>query len=167
MISLVPCKKNKAHARIAFSWRNDAKTIASSYIALPKSWASFWMEYNEGYFEFPLFHPVFIADGTELSGFVRFEKAQLQEYPNETVIEVMINIAPHKRGEGIGTQALILLQEYMRQKKVFALLADIRANNKASIKAFENAGFSFLKERIDYIEKTIENCHIECYFCKL
>ena len=149
MITLRPCQNKKEDALIAFSWRNDPKTIASSYIALPKSWDSFWLEYNAGYFENPPFDPVFVMEGNEPVGFIRFEPAVLQQYPDKKIIEVMINIAPYRRGEGIGTEALIVLQQEMKARNVFALMADIRKNNRASLSTFEHAGFSFFlaKER--------------------
>ena len=167
MVTLYPCLNNKENARIAFAWRNDPKTIASSYIALPKSWDSFWLEYNVCYFKDPLFSPVFVVEGNEPVGFIRFEPSFLKQYPDQTVMEVMINIDPRRRGEGIGTEALIALQPYMRERNVFALTADIRKNNRASLTAFENAGFSFFEERTEYIAKTKENCFILCYLCKL
>ena len=167
MITLKPCQNNQKDARIAFAWRNDVRTIASSYIALPKSWDSFWLEYNAGYFENPPFDPVFVMEENKPVGFIRFEPASLQEYPDQTVVEVMINIAPDRRGEGIGTEALIALQKEMKSKNVFALTADIRKNNRASLIAFEKAGFSFFYERTEYIAKTKENCCILCYVCKL
>lgn len=167
MITLYPCRNSKEDARIAFAWRNDARTIASSYIALPKSWDSFWLEYNAAYFENPPFDPVFITEGIEPVGFIRFEPASLPQYPEKKIIEVMINVAPERRGEGIGTEALILLRKYMKDKDVFALTADIRKGNKASVNAFEKAGFSFFGERTEYIPKTKENCCILCYLCPL
>ena len=167
MITLHPCRNDKKDARIAFSWRNDPKTIASSYIALPKSWDSFWLEYSEGYFDNPPFTPVFVIEGNEPVGFIRFEPAILTEFPEQKAIEVMINISPHRRGEGIGTEALIALEQYMKEKNVFALTADIRKENKASVAAFEKAGFSFFSKRTEYIAKTKENCCILCYLCRL
>ena len=167
MITLYPCQNTADDARIAFSWRNDPKTIAASYIPLPKSWDSFWLEYSEGYFTQKDFSPVFIIESTEPCGFIRFEKTSLSEYPDQTILEVMINVAPHRRGEGIGTEALRKVCQLMKEKNVFALLADIRKTNKASLKAFEKAGFSFFTERTEYISKTNENCCILCYLCKL
>lgn len=167
MITLYPCKNNKHDARIAFSWRNDPKTVAASYIALPKSWDSFWLEYSEGYFEDGRFAPVFIVESGEPAGFIRFEKALLPDYPDQTIIEVMINVAPSRRGEGIGTEALLAVCRHMKEKGVFALLADIRKTNKASRTAFEKAGFVLSGERNEYIAKTKENCCILCYLCKL
>jgi len=167
MITLQPCQNKKEDARIVFAWRNDPATIASSYITLPKSWDSFWLEYNAGYFENPPFDPVFVVEGGEPVGFIRFEPASLSEYPDQTAIEVMINISPHRRGEGIGTEALISLQHYMKAKNVTLLTADIRKGNRASLSAFEKAGFSFFSERTEYISKTKENCCILCYLCRL
>lgn len=167
MITLKSCRNNKEDARIAFSWRNDLRTIASAYIAQPKSWDSFWLEYNVCYFEHPPFDPVFVTEGNEPVGFIRFEPVSLPQYPDQTIVEVMINIAPDRRGEGIGTEALIALKNDMRSKNVFALTADIRKNNRASLNAFEKAGFSFFGERTEYIAKTKENCCILCYLCRL
>ncbi len=167
MITLIDCQNNRRDAQIAFGWRNDPKTIAASYIALPKTWDSFWLEYNAGYFEDADFPPVFVFESGEPAGFVRFERANMSCFENETVVEVMINIAPRRRGEGIGTETLIALKKRMRDKGVFALTADIKSENKASRKAFEHAGFSLLNERTEYIAKTRENCRILCYLCKL
>lgn len=167
MITLHSCKNNKRDARIAFSWRNDPKTVAASYIARPKSWDSFWLEYSEGYFQDSRFAPVFIIESGEPAGFIRFEKAALPDYPDQTIIEVMINVAPYRRGEGVGTEALLAVCRHMKEKGVFALLADIRKTNKASRAAFEKAGFVLRGERTEYIAKTKENCCILCYLCKL
>ena len=167
MITLRPCRNNQEDARIAFSWRNDARTIASSYIAKPKSWDSFWLEYSAGYFENPPFDPVFVIEGNEPVGFIRFEPVSLPQYPNQTAIEIMINIAPERRGEGIGTEALIILKSYMKEKNVSVLTADIRKTNKGSLTAFSKAGFIFFNERTEYIAKTKENCCILCYICNL
>lgn len=167
MVTLQPCQNKKEDARIAFAWRNDPATVASSYITIPKSWNSFWLEYNAGYFENPPFDPVFVIESSEPVGFIRFEPASLPEFSDQTVIEVMINIAPHRRGEGIGTEALIALQDYMRKKNVTALIADIRKGNLASLNAFEKAGFAFFSQRTEYIAKTKENCCILCYLCRL
>ena len=167
MITLKPCQNNQEDARIAFSWRNDARTIASSYIAKPKSWDSFWLEYNAGYFENPPFDPVFVIEGNEPVGFIRFEPVSLPQYPDQKAIEIMINIAPGRRGEGIGTEALIALKPYMKEKNVSVLTADIRKTNKGSLTAFSKAGFTFFSERTEYIAKTKENCCILCYICNL
>lgn len=167
MITLHPYKNDKNDARIAFSWRNDPKTVASSYIALPKSWDSFWLEYSEGYFINKDFSPVFIIESGEPAGFIRFEKTILPTYPNKTIIEIMINVAPYRRGEGIGTEALKTVCRYMKEKNVFALLADIRKTNKVSQTVFQKAGFTLFEERTEYISKTKENCCILCYLRKL
>lgn len=167
MITLFPCRKDKKDARLAFIWRNDPKTVASSYIRQKKTWDAFWMEYRECYFSEPALSPVFIMDGNIPSGFIRFEKKELPEYPGETAAEVMINIAPECRGQGIGTQALFLLRDYMKEKGISLLLADIRKTNRVSQIVFEKTGFSFFSERIEYIAKTQENCCIVCYLCLL
>ena len=49
MITLEQCENTKHDAKIAFQWRNDARTIESSEVRQPKSWDSFWLEYSECY----------------------------------------------------------------------------------------------------------------------
>lgn len=56
--------------------------------------------------------------------------------------EVSVTIAPEARGAGIGTEALRLLRDEAFESHVLQrLVARIKVENGASIKAFERAGF--------------------------
>ena len=160
MVALFPCRNDETEARRAFSWRNDPETVASSYLPRPKTWDSFWLEYSECYFRDSRCGPVFIADGNRDVGFIRFEPVSL---PEGEAFEIMINVAPEYRRRGIGTAALDVVKKAPAFRGAFALVADIRRENTASIRLFEKSGFLFFGERNEYIEKINENCRILCY----
>ena len=167
MLTLIDCKNDESDARVAFSWRNDPETVAAAYVALPKDWDSFFMEYTECYFADAGLSPVFIFDGAKPAGFVRFEKVHLSEPDGETAVEIMINVAPDCRGAGVGTAAVAALKDRFGKAGVRFLLADVRAENAKSRALFERAGFRPAGERTEYVAKTREKCHIVCYLCKL
>lgn len=164
MISLRPCENTKEDALIAFQWRNDPETIASSYCPVPKTWDSFWLEYAECYFEHPEFPPCFVMYQNRHAGFIRFEMEELEQ---KKVLEIMINIAPDFRRSGIGTRAVSLIKEKSRDKNLFGLIADIRLENEASVKLFEKQNFVFVSQRKEFIPKIQKNCHILRYFYAL
>ncbi len=159
MITLEQCENTKHDAKIAFQWRNDARTIESSEVRQPKSWDSFWLEYSECYFD--ALPPVFVKDGDCFAGFVRFDAA------GAGTLEIVINIAPEFRGMGIGTEALGLVKGYARNGGFSKLIADIRETNRASIAAFRKAGYAVEGTRTQIIQKTKEKCSIVRVFCLL
>lgn len=167
MISLFPCQNTENDARQAFEWRNDPETIAASYYPRPKSWDSFWLEYAEYYFRTPEIHPYFILKQGLPVGFIRFEPSPLPDYRGKTGLEIMVNIAPMHRRQGVASYAIPAIKKEMKVKNVFALIADIRKKNTPSIRLFKKCGFEFLSERNEYIEKINENCSILCYRCIL
>lgn len=165
MISLRPCENTERDAWQAFEWRNDPDTVASAYYPEPKTWDSFYMEYAECYFDDPSFPPQFVIYKRQYAGFVRYDAAQMPEYPDQKIVEMMINIAPEFRGRGVGTRALALIKQEAAQKNVFGLMADIRKENAASIRLFEKAGFVFSGERTEYLQRLQKNCHIlRCFY---
>lgn len=164
MISLQSCENTKEDALIAFQWRNDPDTIASSYYPVQKTWDSFWLEYSECYFEYPEFPPCFIMYKNQHAGFIRFE---IEEIEQKKVLEIMINIAPSFRRLGIGTRAVSLLKEKSKNKNLSGLMADIRCENEASVKLFKKQNFVFVSQRKEFIPKIQKNCHILRYFYAL
>lgn len=159
MITLEQCENTKRDARIAFQWRNDAHTIESSEVRLPKTWDSFQLEFSECYFD--ALCPVFVKDGADFAGFIRFDAA------GEGGLEIVINIAPEFRGLGIGTEALGLVKNYACDNGFFRLIADIRETNKASLAAFRKAGYGVESRRTQIIQKTKEKCSIVRVVCLL
>jgi RimJ/RimL family protein N-acetyltransferase len=55
--------------------------------------------------------------------------------------EVSINIAPERRGQGLGVSILNQATELARGLGINRLTARIRPNNSASIRAFQKVGF--------------------------
>lgn len=159
MITLEQCENTKRDAKTAFQWRNDARTIESSEVRQPKTWDSFWLEFSECYFD--ALCPVFVKDGADFAGFVRFDAA------GEGTLEIVINIAPQFRGMGIGTEALGLVKAYARDNGFSRLIADIRETNRASLAAFRKAGYDVESRRTQIIQKTKEKCSIVRVFCLL
>jgi len=167
MIALSLCRKIPEDAAVAFSWRNDPATIASSYLPLPKTWDSFWLEYEELYFDVPGLFPRFILKDGEKVGFIRFEKTSVSRSGEETDAEIIINIRPENRRQGIACLAVEKVKEEMRAAGVRALVADIRRENTPSVRLFEKCGFSFYAERSEFVSKIQKKCHILRYCCVL
>ena len=167
MIALSVCHKTREDAALAFSWRNDPETIASSYLPLPKTWDSFWLEYEELYFDVPGLFPRFILKDGEKVGFVRFEKISVSQTGPKTDAEIIINIRPESRRRGVAFEAVEKVKEEMRSLGIRALVADIRRENDPSVRLFEKSGFSFYGEREEFISKIQKKCHILRYCCVL
>ena len=167
MITLCAAENTEEDARQAFEWRNDRETVRASYIALPKSWESFWMEFSAWYFSVPELCPCFVLKNGKKAGFVHFEAVEREDFPSGTAAEVMINIDPKFRRKGIGTKALRKIKKLMKSRGIRALVADVRNENKASRRLFEKAGFEIFSKRKEFIEITREKCNILCYRCIL
>ena len=167
MITLSLCRKTPEDAAVAFAWRNDPETVASSYLPLPKTWDSFWLEYEELYFDVPGLFPRFILKNGEKVGFIRFEQIALSQTGEKTDVEIIINIRPENRRQGVARQAVETVKNQMRSLGVRALVADIRRENTASVRLFEKCGFSFYAERQEFVSKIQKKCHILRYCCVL
>jgi len=82
-----------------------------------------------------------VLKGTIPVGVVRFDIEQENQ-----VAEININIAPRKRGKGIGSSSIKIGCQYVfHQLKLTKIIAKIKKENISSIKAFSKVGFSMLK----------------------
>jgi RimJ/RimL family protein N-acetyltransferase len=79
----------------------------------------------------------YIMNGDEKCGTITVKDQTVLPYRHS--IDIMLY--RNKQGQGIGTAALIKLQEEYNGKPLYA---NIRQTNKASIKAFEKAGFELV-----------------------
>ncbi len=66
-------------------------------------------------------------------------------HPERVQSDISINIAPKFRREGIGTLALRELKPWLEKRGIDDVLAEIKIENDASRKIFENAGFNFIE----------------------
>ncbi len=132
-ISLRPVKKDDC--KLIWEWRNDAATRKNSL-------KSEYVPYTEHkkWFKDSLLDRnrkiLIVIKNRKPVGVVRFDRL------SETESEIDINIAPEHRGIGIGKQALLKSCSYIfKMQDIKKIIANIKMENKKSIKAFTNAGF--------------------------
>lgn len=139
------------NARLIMEWRNDPETRRMSFHSEPKQWESFYRHFKESYFSFPHLPPLFVIENGQRVAFLSLKPVTDPLVPERKCCEVSIHVAPEHRGRGIGTQSLRLIKEFALTQGINSLFAEIKSENTASQKAFEQAGFS----KIDAIQKTI------------
>lgn len=119
-----------ADARAVWEWLQDPEVRAAAFSSAPIPWDTHqpWFERRLA----PGGEPYLIAEDErgERVGQVRFER-------REGILEVSIVVAPGARGRGLG-RALLREACAGMPRPVQAL---VRADNPASLKAFEAAGF--------------------------
>jgi L-amino acid N-acyltransferase YncA len=76
----------------------------------------------------------------------RFEPSE--STPNASLVS--INLAPHRRGQGMGGQLLISAVAHFFSRHNSDLLADIHKNNAASERIFMKAGFRCVRSDGDF-----------------
>jgi RimJ/RimL family protein N-acetyltransferase len=119
-----------------FAWRNDKETRRQSFNDKIISYDEHckWFEGILKSSEIVLY--VGIDEDGKKCGAIRFD------FRGSNVAEVNLNVAPHRRGKGIGTKLiskgcdLIFLE---RKPKV--IMARVKEENIASLKSFKKAGF--------------------------
>lgn len=154
-------EKTKKDSEIIRKWRNDPITLKMFYHQTPKKEEEFYNEYINSYFINDDLHPIFaLHNGKEVS-FIRFneytEKIDLQG----NVIDIDINIKPEMRGKGLGSAILQKASDYiLKNHNIHYITAEIKKINKASIRAFENAGFRFHDEMIKKISDNDQSVEI-------
>jgi RimJ/RimL family protein N-acetyltransferase len=116
-------------------WRNDEQTRRVSLDSAPIAF-----ENHERWFQATLRSPdhraYIIEAGGEAAGVVRLDLEGEQA-------TVSINLAPEWRGRGVGPPALERLAELaFGTLGLNGLVASVKADNRASLAAFEKAGFT-------------------------
>ena len=126
-----------ADAPAVWAWRNDPDSRAASLnereIPYPE---------HEAWFAAALADPdrtllIGVEPGGEAVGMVRFDCAAGDD------TRVSINLAPQRRGQGLGTALLRLAVATRADER---LRAEVRAANEASRRLFERCGFACLGE---------------------
>lgn len=143
---VLPTEEN---LRLIMQWRNDPETLRLSFHSTPKVWDSFHHEILEEYFRFPHLPPLFILKEGSRVGFIGVKPCA---DGGRSSGEISINIAPEFRGKGIGTAALIELQNFLKNQGIETLYGDIKVENSASQKSFEAAGFIKVAELNKVVE---------------
>lgn len=143
-INIIPARLNAVDAHMVMTWRNNEDTLKASYHSNPKQWPDFFAVYRE-YFLTDYLPPQLAVCGDEKIAFLRF-----RHYATEAgqACSIDINVAPTKRGQGMGTAVLVKAVQVAFRSGVDAVVAEIKTTNKASIRAFEKAGFTLFEEAI-------------------
>lgn len=134
------------HARTIMEWRNDPETLKMSFHSQPKVWDSFFTEFKETYFTFPDLPPLFAISKGKRVAFLRFRPVGHPEGKARRCCDISIAVDPSERGKGLGTQILKEACAWIKQQGYDDCLAEIKKENNASIKAFQQAGFQQLKD---------------------
>ncbi|MCL4234412.1 MAG: GNAT family N-acetyltransferase, partial [Deltaproteobacteria bacterium] len=129
-------------ARLVLEWRNDPTTLGHFFHRTPKTWDHFRREFREEYFRQAHLPPLFAVSNGERVAFLRF----LPYGGRRAACDVSINVAPGRRGQGIGAAVLRAVQDVLRSSGIDEIVAEIRPDNVASRRAFQAAGFSFWDE---------------------
>jgi RimJ/RimL family protein N-acetyltransferase len=119
------------------AWRNDPESIAASNTgrAVEVKEHLDWFGRN---FESPDHLLLIAVDGGRKLGIVRFHRM-----PGEWLIS--INSAPSERGRGYGATMLAMaVQRLGDHVGAVNLLAEIKADNLASLRIFEKCGFHLI-----------------------
>lgn len=157
----------EAHARVIMDWRNDPVTLQMSYHTNPKTWETFFPEFKEEYFCFPDLPPIFALLRGHRVAFLRFKPVEDPINPRRRCCDVSINVSPQFRGRGIGTACLKEIKDWIAQQGYHDIYAEVKKNNTASQKAFEQAGYTRLQDDVKNLEEIGESISICRYLAQL
>jgi sialic acid synthase SpsE/RimJ/RimL family protein N-acetyltransferase len=165
-LSFEICEPLPEQARLIMDWRNDSVTLSMSYHREPKVWESFWPEYRSSYLgERP--GPVFLVDKGERVGFLRFRSVPHPTGLLGKVVDISINLAPNRRGKGLGSAALQAVSAYLLGLGVDTIYAEVRPENVASYRAFVRGGFLDLGLATKQVPDTGETCAVHRFVKEL
>lgn len=129
-------------SRQVWTWRSDPVSRAVSGDSEPIPWSS-----HQQWFAQVLRDPrrhllILTQPAGEDVGVLRFD-----ELDDEGAWQVSINLSPAARGRGLGAVALQRGESWLRARaSPQRLVAEIRADNVASLRTFERAGYALSLE---------------------
>jgi RimJ/RimL family protein N-acetyltransferase len=135
---------------IIWKWRNDETTRKNSFNS-----KFIGFEEHQEWFKKKLEDEktkvIIIELDRRAIGVVRFD----MNFDDDSA-EISINLAPEERGKNYGTIAIMELSNFVLENYVAKVVAKIKYTNRASIKAFSNAGFkeTFNDGNVVVMEKT-------------
>jgi len=124
---------------LLWRWANDPKVRENAYNSDPIPW-----EDHKEWFEKKLENDsskIYVAEvGSDLIGQIRFDL-------EEAVAVVDVSVAESKRGKGYGIKLIERgTRRFLKESGVERVDAYVKANNNASRRAFEKAGYAFKEE---------------------
>lgn len=142
-------------ARLIFEWRNDPITRQMSFHTHLQNWGEFFPRFLHSSF-FPDLFPLFAVVSGERVAWVGCRPANHPTDARRRCCNLSINVAPKHRGKGYGSQILIEIQEWIRQRGYDTVLAEVKEENGPSVRSFEKAGFVRYGQINKFIEDTGE-----------
>ena len=161
-ISFELCRPLAADARLVMTWRNDPTTLAMSFHRAPWREETFWPEFRDRYFRTRP-PPLFAHAGGERVAFLRFRPVPHPMGLAGTCVDISINVAPARRGRGLGSAIVAAVSEHLIGEGVDTIYAEIRAGNAPSQRMFEAAGYDCLGPAETLVEDTGESVPILRY----
>ncbi|MFZ5775048.1 MAG: UDP-2,4-diacetamido-2,4,6-trideoxy-beta-L-altropyranose hydrolase [Thermodesulfobacteriota bacterium] len=129
-------KAGREDSAILLSWANDPESRANSFSSRPIS-----LEEHEKWLNAKLASPdcrLWLASMPDdsLAGMVRFDLAGDEA-------EISVNLAPAYRGQELGSRLIgrACAQVFQEEQGLKRIVARIKAENRASLRAFASAGF--------------------------
>lgn len=141
--------------RLLFEWANDPICRRFSFHSNPIQWQEHISWFHQKLKD-PNTNLFLLMDSKGVPmALVRFERSGYEEYL------VGINVDSERRNKGVGTAALTLACETLfKEYKAVRIVAKIKKENRASIRAFSNAGFKkIVITLINDIEATVMELH--------
>lgn len=122
--------------RLLWEWVNDPVVRVSSFSTSPIPWDKHVAWFRDRRSD-PNCYMCLVLDNEGVPvGQVRLDVVDGRR------VEVHINIAPDRHGRGYGAEALrIVCRRFREVRNVSEVVAHIKPDNTASIRAFEKAGF--------------------------
>lgn len=146
MIQFECIQPTEQSAQQILEWRNDPTTRAMSFHTEARSWDSFYRYFNQRVGMFPDLPLLFaLKEGTRVA-YIQLDPCPHPTAPHQRCCNISINVAPEWRGDGIGTEILMLLNGWVKRQGYHAIYAEVKPDNIASQHLFEAAGYTLLGE---------------------
>jgi RimJ/RimL family protein N-acetyltransferase len=127
-------------AQLYFDWANDPDTRRQSFNSNPISLETHTAWFTRKLTDANALLLVFFNELEQAVGQVRFERTPVADMPNEIIIGISVDA--RQRGKGMATQVIQQGCAACREQwGMVAIHAYIKADNQASMRAFERAGF--------------------------
>ena len=166
-IDLELCRPVADHARLVMAWRNDPAARAASFHREEKVWENFWPEFRDTCFDQPDLPPLFAVEGGRRLAFLRFRPVAHPDGLAGRTVDISIAVDPSHRGRGIGLRAILASLTPLAVAGVDCILAEVRADNPASLAVFRKAGFAERPAAEHLVAETGETCQVIPFVCEL
>lgn len=140
MAQLTYRKAQTSDAQLYFDWANDPDTRRQSFNPNPISLETHTTWFTRKLADANTLLLVFFNEMKQAVGQVRFERTPVADMPDEIIIGISVDA--RQRGKGMAPQLIQQGCSVCRKEwGVISIHAYIKADNPASMRAFERAGF--------------------------